>query len=78
MSVKGCINEMRILWIILVVLCTVYAPIELTRVIVINELILDLHAIPHWQFIAELTVFWNFYVAGIVIVGRKIWLKSRK
>lgn len=75
MSIESCIKG---LWLLLIILLTIYAPLELTRVIIANELVLNLHPlIPSWQFIAELGVFWTLYVAGMVIIGRFLWLKSR-
>jgi len=54
-------------------LFTLYPPVELTRVIIINELILDAHpTIPSWEFVLELCLFWLGYVTGIVIVGWRI------
>ena len=68
---------LKVLWFVPVILLTIYAPIELTRVI-INEFVLNLHTTSHWQFIAELSILWSFYVSAMVIIGRYLCLKSRK
>ena len=60
----------------LICLLTVYAPIELTRAIIINEIILNLHpSIPTWQFVAEIGVIWTLYMVAMVIIRRGKWLK---
>lgn len=68
---------MRLLFTLLVCLLTIYAPVELTRVIVINELIQNIHPeISPWQFIAELVFLWVLYAGAMALVYRRWrWLK---
>lgn len=51
---------------------TVYAPIELTRLIVIGELIQNIHPeIAPWQFITELIILWTFYIWAMFFIYRR-------
>lgn len=61
---------MKALWLILIILLTIYAPLELSRLIIAY-----LNHTFHWQSIAELVFLWSFYVAAIVIIGSGKWLK---
>lgn len=63
---------MRSLWLILIIVLTIYAPLELTRVIVINALINHIYDRPEWQFVAEIAMFWALYVIGMVLVYKRI------
>lgn len=56
----------------MIIVLTLYAPIELTRIIVVNEFRLHLSDIPHWQFILELCFFWGAYIAAMVITGKRL------
>ena len=59
----------KFLIILLVILLTLYPIVELTRVIVISEIILRVHPeIPQSQFITELVVMWLFYLGIIPIL----------
>ena len=61
---------MKALWVLLICLLTVYAPIELTWVIIDHEFIHNLSAIPKWQFVAEMSIFWVFYMIGLIVIYR--------
>lgn len=54
----------------LVCVLTVYAPIEITRIIVINEHIRNIHTDtrPLWQFTTEIIFIWVSYVLAMVLV----------
>ncbi len=62
----------RTKWLLLpcIILLTIYAPLELTRIIVINCFIRRLYVdiVPMWEFIAELILLWGFYIGAMVIV----------
>ena len=61
------------LLLVLVCVLTVYAPLELTRVIVLSELILRLHPeIEVWQFILEIALIWVLYFTGMAIVWKSL------
>lgn len=52
---------MKVLWTLLVVLLTIYAPVELTRVIIVyTEL--------QGEYVRELIILWTLYLAAVVIV----------
>ena len=59
---------MKILWTLLICALTIYAPIELTRVIVISALIKDTWVRPDWQFILEIVLLWVMYLVGMFLV----------
>ena len=62
----------RVLVVLLVCLLTIYAPLELTRMIVLEVFILRLHpSIPNWNFLVELGFLWIFYIAGMVVVYKR-------
>ena len=58
---------MRVLWIILIVLLTAYAPLELTRIIIIYP---DYGL---WsEYHAELCIFWAMWVVAIIITSKRL------
>lgn len=63
---------MRILWTLLIVILTIYAPIELTRVIIRGLPNSAYWGIPVWQFLLEIAIFWLEYIAGMIIVYKKL------
>jgi len=64
---------MKWLWLALISLLTIYAPLELANLIVVNELILRSHPhTPSWQFLLEIALFWLFYLAGMFLVYRRL------
>ena len=63
---------MKYLLMLLICLLTIYAPLELTRVIVINALVNKIWAIPAWQFILEISLQWALYVTAMIIVYTRI------
>jgi len=64
---------MKWLWLALISLLTIYAPLELANLIVVNELILRSHPhTPSWQFLLEIALFWLFYLAGMFLVSRRL------
>jgi len=66
-------KRMRIVLLLLVILLTMYAPIELTRCIILNELILRLHPkVSVETFVFEIAFLWNFYLTGMMIVWKLI------
>jgi len=63
----------KVLWLLLICLLTIYAPLELTRVIIVDlEATVRYWNIPAWQFILEICFIWSFYIAGMVIVYRRL------
>ena len=69
-----------ILWVLaLIGLLTLYAPLELTRVILNSlDIWVPYWGIPVWQFILEIALFWVMYLAGMVIVYRVLKRKGVK
>lgn len=55
---------MKALWLSLVILLTIYAPIELSRMIFAYGL--------EAQLIVELYFFWAFYLMGMFIIYRRL------
>ncbi len=60
---------MRILWTILLGILFLYAPIELTRWILITSA--DWGR-PAWHFVAEIAFIWIMYLIGMVLVYKRI------
>lgn len=64
---------MRIFWTILIGLLFLYPPAELTRVILVDLERQSIYwGIPVWQFMLELALFWTMYLAGMVLVYKRI------
>jgi len=64
---------MRILWMLFICLLTVYAPIELTKVILVDlELTSAYWGVPVWQFTLEVCLIWTLYLAGMIVVCRRL------
>ena len=64
---------MKALWILLICLLTVYAPLELTKVILVDlELTSAYWGVPVWQFILEVCLIWIMYIVGMTIVYRRL------
>ncbi len=58
---------------LLICLLTVYAPIELTWLIMVNKEIWSAYSgIPIWQFMLEMALFWVMYIVGIALVYRRL------
>ena len=57
------------LWLLLIILLTAYAPLELTRVIIKS---FDIYPQDVGEFVAELSIFWTLYCVGIGLVYRLI------
>ena len=55
------------LWLLLICLLTVYAPIELSRGIIYG-ITHNLYPIPDYLFIGEMAVFWVMYIGGLIVV----------
>jgi len=69
---------MKLLLLALIIFLTIYAPIELTRVIIVNEFVLRLHPdMSIWGFTLELIEFWSFYVIAMVIIWRLLNVKQK-
>jgi len=63
------------LYMLLVILLGIYAPVELTRIIVIctwQNTILNHALFPGYYFIIELAFFWTFQITGWVLVYLRI------
>ena len=64
---------MKALLFLFIVLLTIYPPIELTRVILVDlELTCAYWGIPIWQFILEICFIWTFYLTAMALVSRLI------
>ncbi len=62
---------MNKLWVLLIFLLTVYAPLELTRVIIAGLKWSNYWGIPMWQFMLEIALFWILYLVGMVLIYRR-------
>ena len=60
---------MRYLWAILICFLTLYAPLELTRIILGD---LELWGRPAWHFVAEIAFIWIMYLIGMFLVYKRI------
>ncbi len=62
----------RILLILLICVLTIYAPIELTRWMLVNlERLSTYWGRPVWQYMLEITFFWAAYLIGMVLVYKR-------
>ncbi len=59
---------MKILLVILIGLLFLYAPIELTRWILVTS---TDWSRPAWHFVAEIAFFWAAYLIGMVLVYKR-------
>ena len=68
---------MKYLWLLLILLLTLYAPLELTRLIMGSKEIWSIQwGIPVWQFMLEIALIWIFYLVGMLVVYKRIkWNK---
>jgi hypothetical protein len=68
---------MKYLWMLLLFLLTVYPPLELTRVIIINELIVKAHPqYSAFDYCTEIAFIWACYLAALVIVWRVVKVRA--
>ena len=58
------------LWLGLIILLTIYAPIELTRWIVVGVMVW--YPQDRAQFVAEIAILWLFYISAMVLLGIKL------
>ena len=55
--------------ICLIIVLTIYSPIELTRVIIVNEIIFRFYEnIPVWRFMFECAFIWIFYLSAVLVL----------
>ena len=59
----GRLYSLKVLWALLIFTATIYAPLELTRVIIGWGL--------QGEFLVEVILMWTLYIAGMVIVYKK-------
>lgn len=63
----------KALWLLLILCLTIYAPIELTRLIVEGNFVWMVHPdIPRWEYGAEIAILWVLYIAGLALVYKRI------